>query len=116
MDLDQMSYSYFQPLIWIALIAAVIAIVGSALKGRGKTDTGEKLHDVSFAVTLVAGVYVVVLLLLTVFDEPDLIYDAVVIMLVVIVFFAALLFLLFVIFELIGGRLGRRRRPRETAE
>ena len=116
MDLDQMSYSYFQPLIWIMLVAAVIAIAGRTVKGRGNADTGEKLLDVSFAVTLVAGAYVVVLLLLTLFDEPDLIYDALVVLLVIIVFFAALVFLLYVVFELIGGRLGRRRPPRETAE
>jgi len=37
-------------------------------------------------------------------------------MLVIIVFFAALVFLLFLVFELIGGRLGRRRTPKGTAE
>ena len=84
MDLDQMSYSYFQPLIWIMLVAAVIAIAGRTVKGRGNAETGEKLLDVSFAVTLVAGAYVVVLLLLTLFDEPDLIYDALVVLLVII--------------------------------
>ena len=118
MDLDQMSYSYFQPLIWIVLAAAAIAIAGRVVKGRGNPDTGEKLLDVSFAVTLLAGAYVVVLLLITLFDEPDLIYDAVVIILVIVLFFAALVSLLFVIFELIGGRLrrGGGQTPKETAE
>lgn len=114
MDLDQMSWSYFEPLVWIALLAGLIAVVGSIMRARGRGDAGEKLLDVAFAVTLVAGAYVVVLLLLTLFDEPGLIYDAVVIILVIVLFFAVVVFLLFVIFELIGGRLGRRRAPKEV--
>jgi hypothetical protein len=109
---DQLSYSLFQPLVFFALVFGILAIAGRVVRRRGNEEGGDKLADLSFAVSLLAGVYVVVLLVLAILDEPDLVYEAFVIVLVIAVFFAAVVFLLFVIFEFIGSRFTRRRAPK----
>ena len=114
MDLDQMSFSLYQPLLVIAAVAALLAVVGRTIGARGNPEGREKVLDISFAVTLLGGVYVVVLLVLTIFDEPDLVYDAVVVILMFVAFFALVLSVGFVLFELIGSRLGRTRAPRRS--
>jgi hypothetical protein len=111
---DQLSYSLFQPLIFIAIAAGLIAVAGRVVTGRGNEEGGAKLADLSFGVTLLAGVYVVVLLVLAALDEPDLVYEAFVIIAVIALFFAILIFLLFVVFELIGSRFTRTRAPKEV--
>lgn len=111
---DQLSYSLFQPLIVIAVVAAILAIAGRVVTGRGNEEGGGKLADLSFGVMMLAGVYVVVLLVLAALDEPDLVYEAFVIILVIAAFFAIVVTLLFVVFELIGSRFNRTRAPKES--
>jgi hypothetical protein len=112
---DQVSYSLYQPLVFLAVIAGALYVVGGVVRARGNPAGGERLLDIGFGVALLAGAYVVILLLLAAFDEPDLIYDALVNVLVVVAFFAALLGLLFALFELLltRGR-GRARSSRES--
>ena len=111
---DQLSYSLFQPLIFFALAIGVLAIASRVLRRRGNEEGGDKLADLSFAVSLLAGVYVVVLLVLAILDEPDVVYEAFVVVLVIAAFFALLIFLLFAIFEFIGSRFTRARAPKEV--
>jgi hypothetical protein len=110
----QVSSSYLQPLLFLAVIAVVLYVSGQVVKGRGNSAGGEKVLDIAFGVALLAGVYIVIMLLLVLFDEPDLVIDALQIILVMAVFFGALLFLLFGVFELILSR--GRRRPRTARE
>ncbi len=103
--MGQVASAYFQPLIFIAIAAAIVFVVGRAVNARGNHEGGEKFTDVAFGLSLLGGAYVVILFILAALDEPDLIYDAFVIILVIAVFFLALLFVLFGVFEVIlGGR------------
>jgi hypothetical protein len=111
---DQLSFSLFSPLILFALAVGILAIAGRVVKRRGNEEGGDKLADLSFGVSLLAGVYVLVLLVLAALDEPDLVYEAFVIVLVIGAFFALLVSLLFVIFELVGSRFTRTRAPKEV--
>ena len=111
---DQLSFSLFAPLILFALAVGILAIAGRVVKRRGNEEGGEKLADLSFGVSLLAGVYVLVLLVLAALDEPDLVYEAIVIVLVIGAFFALLVSLLFVIFELLGSRFTPTRAPKEV--
>jgi O-antigen/teichoic acid export membrane protein len=111
---DEISYSLFQPVIFVAIIAAILAVSGAVVRARGNESGGERMADLAFGLTLLGGAYVVILLLITIFSEPDVLYDAIVIILVVSVFFLALLGLLFGVFELILSRGGRSRKPRES--
>jgi hypothetical protein len=111
---DQLSFSLFSPLILFALVVGILAIAGRVVKARGNEEGGDKLADLSFGVSLLAGVYVLVLLVLAALDEPDLVYEAIVVILVIAVFFVLLVSLLFIVFELIGSRFTRTRAPKEV--
>jgi hypothetical protein len=106
---DQVASSIFQPLIFLAVIAAILYVAGQVVQARGNVEGGERVLDIAFGVSLLAGVYVVIVLLLALFDEPDVIYDAILIILIVAVFFVVLLGALFGLFELLFSR---ARRPR----
>jgi hypothetical protein len=106
----QVASDYFQPLIVLAIIAAIVFVVGRVVSARGNKEGGERIVDLAFGVSLLAGAYVVILLILAALDEPDLIWDALVIILIISVFFLGLLLLLFGVFELLLSRGPKRAR------
>jgi len=108
----QISSSLFQPVLILGLLAVVLIVAGQVMRSRGVGERAEKVADIGFGIALLTGVYIVVLLLIALFSEPDLIYDAAVNILIVAVFFLLLLFVLFGLFELILSRGRRRRAPR----
>jgi len=108
----QISSSLFQPVLILGLVAIVLIVAGQVMRSRGAGERAEKVADIGFGIALLTGVYIVVLLLIALFSEPDLIYDAAVNILIVAVFFLLLLFVLFGVFELILSRGRRRRAPR----
>ena len=115
--MDELSFSLYLPLVFLGLGYLVLFLVAQVVRSRGNEAGGERLLDLSFGCALLAGAYVVVLLLISLVSEPDLIYDMLTIMLVIAVFFAVLLGLLFAIFEFFFSRGGRKRKtaPEETS-
>ena len=113
--MDQASSAIYQPLIFLAVIAAILYVAGQVVRARGNEAGGERVLDIAFGVSLLAGVYVVITLLLAIFDEPDVLYDAVVTILVVGVFFLVLLLVLFALFEAFFSR-AKRPRARQRSD
>ena len=112
---DGNSFVFYAPLIALALIYAVIFVAAAAAGNRRGPEARERLRDIAFGVGLLAAVYTLILLIVSVISLPDLFVDLVRIVLVVGAFFLALLSLLFAIFELIIGRTGRTQ-PLPVAE
>lgn len=106
--MDELPFALYLPL--VAFLVGYLALYIAALVAgrRSGSEPSAKLLDLSFAVSLIASAYVVVLLLISVISLPGLIYDAVVITVVVAAFFGVLLFLLFGLFELAFSRGSRR--------
>jgi hypothetical protein len=108
-----LSWSLYLPLILAGLAYAVVTIVAGVMGSRGNEAGAERVRDAGFVIVLAAGVWVVVLLVLALFSEPDDLWDMVVITLVIVAFFLILLVVLFGL-SLLMGRLGssaaRRRR------
>ena len=107
--MDELSFSLYLPLLVLGLICLVLFIAAQVTRSREGGALSERLLDVTFGLALLAGAYVIVLLLIALVSEPDVIYDIVAIMLIVGIFFAVLLFLLFGVFELIFSRTGRKQ-------
>jgi hypothetical protein len=110
-----LSWGLYLPLILAALAFGACAAVAGVLSGRDNEAGAERVRDAGFVLIVLAGVWVIVLLLLAMFSEPDELWDMVVIMLVIVVFFALLLAVLFGI-ALLVGRFGGRRRRRVTTD
>jgi hypothetical protein len=110
-----LSWGLYLPLILAGLAYGGAAIVAGVMSSRGNEPGAERVRDGGFVLILLAGVWVVVLLLLALFSEPDELWDMAVITLVIVVFFALLLVVLFGI-SLLVGRLGRGRRRRVTTD
>jgi hypothetical protein len=108
-----LTWGLFFPLILAGLAYAVVAIAAGVIASRGNDAGAERLRDGGFVIVLLAGVWVIVLLLLAMFSEPDELWDMVMITLVIVAFFVILLLVLFGISLLVGriggGRAGRRR-------
>ena len=73
------------------------------VSGRGNQAGAERLRDIGFLVILLAGAWVVVLLVLSLVSEFEEIWDMITIVLVIVVFFALLLLALFGLSLLFGG-------------
>lgn len=97
-----------RPLYLLAILYVIMFVAGRVLEGR-EDDRAESVMDASFALLLLAAVYVVVLLVMAVFSEFDLLADMVQIMAIVIAFFTLLVTALLGV-ELLVGLGGRRRR------
>jgi hypothetical protein len=112
-----LSWGLYLPLILAAVVYGVLTAAGGVMAGRGNEAGAERVHDAGFVLLLVSGAWVVVLLLLSLFSEPDDLWDMVTITLVIAVFFLILLLALFGI-SLVIGRIGRSaaRRRRVTTD
>ena len=112
-----LTWGLYLPLVLAAIAYGLVAILAGVMAGRGNEAGAERVRDGGFVILLVSGVWVVVLLLLALFDQPDDLWDMVMITLVIVAFFAILLLVLFGI-SLLFGRLGRTasRRRRITTD
>ena len=107
------SFSLFVPLIIAAAVFAIISVAAAVVSGRGNEAGAERLRNVGFLVVLIAGAWVVVLLVISLVSEFDEIWDMITIVLVIVVFFGVLLLALFglsLLFGRAGGAGSRRRR------
>ena len=102
-----MSWSMFSPLIFAGIAYGVSAVVAGVMANRRNRDGAERVRDYGFLLLLAFGAWTIILLLVSIFNEPDDIGDMVVITLVIVVFFALLLLAFFGISLLIGV-LGRQ--------
>jgi hypothetical protein len=101
-----MSWSMYLPLILGAAAFGVSAVVAGVMASRGNDSGAERVRDYGFLLLLAIGAWTVILLIVSIFNEPDDIGDMVTITLVIVVFFALLLLAFFGI-SLLFGALGR---------
>ncbi len=112
-----LSWGLYVPVILAAFAFGAISATAGVMAGRGNDDGAERLRDAGFVLVLAAGVWVLVLFLLALLDEPDDLWDMVVITLVIVVFFVLLLLALFGLSLLIGQiSRGASRRKRVTTD
>ena len=111
-----LTWGLYFPLILAGMAYAVVAIAAGVIARRGNEARAERLRDGGFLIVVLAGVWIVVLLLLAIFSEPDDLWDMAVILLVIVAFFAILLLVLFGISLLVGRIGGRGRRRRVTTD
>jgi hypothetical protein len=108
-----MEWSLFLPLLLAGIAYGLISVIAGVIASRGNDAGAERVRDYGFLLLLAMGAWTVVLILISLFSEPDDIWDMVVITLVIVVFFTILLLVFFGISVLIGalrGATSRRRR------
>jgi Na+-driven multidrug efflux pump len=112
-----MEWSLFLPLIIAAAIYAALTATAGVMVGRGNEAGAERVRDYAFLILILSGLWVVILLLLALVDQPDDIGDMLTITIVIVAFFVVLLLVLFGL-SLLVGRLGRgaSRRRRVTTD
>jgi hypothetical protein len=111
-------WSLFLPLLLGGILFGLLTVVAGVMTTRGNEAGAERLRDYGFLLLLAMGAWTVVLLLMSMFSEPDEVWDMVMITLVIVVFFALLLLVFFALSLLFGafGRLTSRRRRVTTEE
>jgi uncharacterized membrane protein YbhN (UPF0104 family) len=102
-----MSWSMFLPVILGGVAFGIVSVVAGVTSSRGNEPGAERVRDYGFLLLLAIGAWTIVLLLVSIFNEPDDVGDMLVITLVIVVFFALLLLAFFAI-SLLFGALGRR--------
>ena len=110
------SFSLLVPLIVVAVAFATLSVAAAVVSGRGNEAGAERLRNVGFLVLLLAGAWIVVLLVMSLVSEFEEIWDMITIVLVIVVFFALLLLALFglsLLFGWVGAGSRRRRVTRE---
>jgi Na+-driven multidrug efflux pump len=112
-----MEWSLFLPVILAGIAYGVIASVAGVISGRGDHERAERVRDWGFLLLLAMGAWTVILLVISIFNEPNDVGDMVTITLVIVVFFALLLLAFFAI-SLLVGAIGRStsRRSRVTTD
>jgi hypothetical protein len=108
-----MEWSLFMPLVIAGIAFAALSAAAGVASARGNDARAERFRDVAFLIALAAAAWVVVLLLISLFQETDELWDLVSIVVVVAVFFVLLLLLFFalsLLFGLVGRALSRRKR------
>jgi uncharacterized protein YacL len=112
-----LTWGLYFPLILAAIAFGIVSAAAGVMTSRGNAAGAERLRDAGFVIVLLGAVWVVVLLLLALLDQPDDLWDMVVITLVIVAFFLILLLALFGI-SLLAGRIGRTasRRRRVTTD
>jgi len=108
-----MEWSLFMPLVVAGIVFAALSVAAGVTSARGNEARAERVRDVAFLVVLAAAAWVGVLLLISLFQEAEELWDMVSIVVIVAVFFALLLVVFFVLsllFGLIGRAFSRRKR------
>jgi hypothetical protein len=98
----------WQPVVFAALIYAVLYVIGNVLEGRGD-PRAETVRDLGFGLILLSGAYTVVLLLMALIQKPNLVGDMLLIIAIIVAFFALLVLLLYAVFELLPRLRGGER-------
>ena len=106
---EGLSSSLFSPLIYGAVIYALLYVLSAVLENRDDPRAGT-VGDGAFVLMALMGVYTVVLLITALATRFDLIVDMLRVLAVVMVFFAVLILVLFGVGLLVGvvARLVRR--------
>ena len=66
-----MEWSLYLPLILAGALYAIVSIVAGVTAGRGNDERAERVRDYGFLILIASGAWVVILLLLALFDQPD---------------------------------------------
>jgi small neutral amino acid transporter SnatA (MarC family) len=103
----QLPSAMYTPLVILIVVYAAFNIMAGRARGKENRAQAERFSTWAFAVALVAGLYVLVLLIAAAVSYPNRIYDMLIILVVVGVFFAALLYAFLLIAELIPRSLRR---------
>ena len=113
-----LSWGLYFPLILAAFAYGAISAIGRRDgRARQRRAAPSGCATPAFVLVLARGVWVIVLFLLALLDEPDDLWDMVVITLVIVVFFVLLLLVLFGLSLLIGRiSRGASRRKRVTTD
>jgi hypothetical protein len=113
-----MSWSMFLPLILGGIAFGVFSVVAGIISSRGNDAGAERVRDYGFLLLLAIGAWTVILLIVSIFNEPDDVGDMLTITLVIVVFFALLLLAFFGISLLVGalGRMTSRGKRVTTDE
>ena len=112
-----MEWSLFLPLILAAIAYGAISAAAGVVSSRGDHERAERVRDWGFLLLLAMAVWTVILLIVSIFNEPNDVGDMITITLVIVVFFALLLVAFFAI-SLLAGAIGRStsRRSRVTTD
>jgi hypothetical protein len=108
----------FLPLILGGIAFGVFSVVAGIISSRGNDAGAERVRDYGFLLLLAIGAWTVILLFVSIFNEPDDVGDMLTITLVIVVFFALLLLAFFGISLLVGalGRMTSRGKRVTTDE
>jgi len=112
-----MEWSLFLPLILAGLAYGAISAAAGVISSRGNEERAERVRDWAFLLMLAFSAWTLILLVVSIFNEPNNVGDMITITLVIVVFFALLLLAFFAI-SLLAGAIGRStsRRSRVTTE
>jgi len=105
---DGLSAGMFTPLIYGAVLYAVLYVAGAVLANRDD-PRDETAADAAFVLLLLLGVYTAVLVIMALASRFELLVDLLRIMTIVVVFFGLLIVVLFG-FGLLFGAIGRALR------
>lgn len=99
------SFSLYLPVMLLALVWAGLSIAGNVVEGRGNEAGAATMRDLGFGSMLLAGLWVVVLVVMALVQYPVRTSDGLLILAVVFAFFALLVGVLLVLTEVrVGGR------------
>jgi len=105
MGSGSLSFALYLPVMVLALTWAGLNVTGNVVEGRGNVAGAATMRDLGFGAMLLAGLWVVVLVVLVAVQYPIRSSDGLIILAVAFVFFAALVGVLLVLTELrVGGR------------
>jgi hypothetical protein len=112
-----MGWSLFVPVVLGGVAFGLISVAAGVMRSRGNEAGAERARDYGFLLLLAIGVWTVILLLISIFNEPDEMGDMITIMVVIVVFFVILLLVFFGL-SLLAGVAGRAtsRRTRVTSD
>jgi len=99
------SFSLYLPVMLLALVWAGLSVAGNVVEGRGNDAGATTMRDLGFGAMLLAGLWVVVLVVLAAVQYPVRASDGLTIIAVVFVFFGLLAGVLLVLSEIrVAGR------------
>jgi Kef-type K+ transport system membrane component KefB len=111
------SWSLFLPLIVGGFAYAAVSVVAGVISSRGNEAGAERARDYGFLLLLAIAAWIVVLVLVALFNKPNSVGDMLTIMFIIVSSFAILLLVFFGIAQLIGAiRRGMTRRRRVTTD
>jgi hypothetical protein len=114
---DGLETFLWQPLLIVALVYAVLFVIGNVVEGRGDGSTAETVRDINFGIIVLAALYTVGLVIYSLIERPGLVGDMLLIVLILVVFFGLLVVILYAVFGKLLPRLrGETRVDVETGE